>query len=318
MRRKGRCRFGSWLWIGLLVSLAGASVTSGGEFVLYDNFNDSARISPEKWFGSETKRPNSMLEAYRLVASGKLHLSAVGYGGIGSNVGRRTGSFGLGVKTSRPITALQAELTVTHANAQGCRENTLSAQGRAQLVAFFFHHGEERRKGDLTGEVVAVFEKVADSKEGHFIRALVLKCTSWSCSKGESIKALLFHRTWRLSEPDTMRIEWEPEASQFVFTVSADAQTGETRRITYDKALGPLKPPKVQRQRLRVRSHGANCRSGRRGVLMTASVDDVYLRFLDAKASAALSSRALTSSVARRGEMTSPPQREVSSGESEW
>ena len=293
MKRDELAPLGWWAVLGLSVLLAGASLASGDELVLHDHFDDSHRIRPDKWVGSETRRPHWILEAARFVAGGKLHLSAVGYGGMGSNLGRETGSFGLGVQTSRPITALQAELTVTRAMAQPCAENALSTQGRAQLVGFFFNDGSRSRKGDLTGDVVAVLEKVADSKDGHFIRAIVLRCTSWTCTTGETIKALLFQRTWTLSQPEVLRMEWEPLDSQFVFTVNPGAEGEETRRIAYGKALRPSKSPQIQLQRIRVRHHGANCQAGRRGVLMTVAVDDVYLRFLDPGAIAALSSQAV-------------------------
>lgn len=317
MRLQHLARLGRWVVLGLSITLAGAAFTSGNELVLYDNF-ETSRIQPDKWFGSETRRPNSLTEASRFVAGGKLHLSAVAYGGMRSNKGRRTGSFGLGVKTSRPISALQAELTVTSAMAQTCPENTLSTQARAQLVGFFFNDGSRSAKGDLSGDVVALIEKVADSKDGNFIRALVLRCTSWSCSKGDPIKALLFTHKWTLSEPNVMRIEWKPETTQFVFTLNPGGSTEETRRIAYDKAIGPLKPPTQQKQRVRVRHHGANCKSGRRGVLINVAVDDVQLRFLDSNATIALSSQSLTTVTPPEGETTSTSRREVSHSETEW
>ena len=310
MRPDGLIQWVGWIVFGLSVSLAWASPSLGGAFVLYDDFAGS-RIRPDQWYGSETRRPGAILEASRFVADGKLHLSVVGYGRMGSNDGSRTGHFGLGVKTSRSITALQAELTVTNATVQTCTENTRSTQGRAQLVGFFFNDGGSRGKGDLTGDVVALLEKVADSQDGHFIRALVLRCQSWSCSKGESIKAILFKRKWTLGEPDVLRMEWEPERSQFVFTVNPGAAAGETRRIAYDKALGPHQAPERQRQRVRVRSQGANCKAGRRGVVMTASVDDVYLQFLDPQAVATLSSQALTPGTRTDGGVPLPSSREI-------
>ena len=112
----------------------------------------------------------------------------------------------------------------------------MRSQARAEPSSWgsFFNDGTRSARGDLTGDVVALLEKVADSRDGNFIRALVLHCSSWSCSKGQTIKALLFKRKWKLSEPDALRIEWEPSASQFVFTVNPGSATEETRRIAYD------------------------------------------------------------------------------------
>jgi hypothetical protein len=267
----------------------------GRELVLYDRF-ERPRIEPDKWFGSETRRPSAILEASRFVKGGKLYLIAVGYGDMGSNAGRQTGSFGLGVKTPRSITALQAELTVTNVMAQTCAANAESTQARAQLVGFFFNDGSDsqRQKGDLSGDVVAVLEKMADSRDGNLIRATVLRCVSWTCSQGQTIKALLFKRKWTLSQPDVLRIEWEPSNSQFVFTVNPGAEGEEIRRIAYDSALRPLQPPQWQLQRIRVRHHGANCQAGRRGALMNVAVDDVYVRFLERQAIGAVSSEAVT------------------------
>jgi hypothetical protein len=260
--------------------LPAMSFTWGGEFVLYDHF-ETARIEPDKWFGSEARRPHRVLEASRFVKEGKLYLIAVGYGDTGSNAGRQTGSFGLGLKPSGSLTGLQAELTVTNVMAQTCAANAESTQARAQLVGFFFNDGSgsQRQKGDLTGEVVAVLEKVADSRDGHFVRAIVLRCTSWTCTTGETIKALLFQHKWALSEPDVLRIEWRPLGSQFVFTVNPGAEGEETRRIAYDPAIRPHPPSQRQIQRIRVRHHGANCQAGRRAALMTVAVDNVYVRF---------------------------------------
>jgi hypothetical protein len=271
------------------------SFTWGGEFVLHDHF-ETPRIEPDNWFGSETRRPHRVLEASRFVKGGKLYLIAVGYGDTGSNAGRQTGSFGLGLKPSGSLTGLQAELTVTNVMAQTCVANAESTQARAQLVGFFFNDGSgsQRPKGDLRGEVVAVLEKVADSRDGRFIRAIVLRCTSWTCTTGETIKALLFKRTWELGEPDILRMAWEPSNSEFVFSINPGAEGEETRRIAYGPALRPRQPPQFQLQRIRLRHHGANCQAGRRGALLHVAVDDVYVRFLGPQAIAAISSEAVT------------------------
>jgi len=278
----------------LMAFLPTMSFTWGGEFVLYDHF-ETPRIEPDKWFGSETRRPHRVLEASRFVKGGKLYLIAVGYGDTGSNAGRQTGSFGLGLKPSGSLTGLQAELTVTNVMAQTCAENAESTQARAQLVGFFFNggSGSQRQKGDLTGDVVAVLEKVADSRDGNLIRAIVLRCMSWTCSQGQTIKALLFKRKWTLSQPDVLRIEWEPSNFQFVFSVNPGVEAEETRRIAYDPALRPHPPSQRQLQRIRVRHHGANCQAGRRAALMTVAVDDVYVRFPGPQATQAVASESV-------------------------
>ena len=306
-RGLGRWR-GSWGALGL--SLLCISFAWGGEFVVYDPF-EGARIEPDKWFGSASRRSSSILEASRFVAGGKLRLSIVGYGGQGSDSGRRTASFGLERRAARPMTAIQAEMTVASAMAETCPNNAESSQGRAQLVSSFFNHGGSGAKGDRRGDVVAVLEKVADSRDGHLIRAIVLRCASWTCATGEMIKALRFERQWRLSEADVLRMAWEPLASQFVFTVNPGAATEEIRRIAYDKTMGPLKPPERQRARIRVRHHGANCQSGRRGVVMDVAVDDVQIRFLDAQARAALAAQEWTPAAPPEGAPLSPSRREI-------
>lgn len=317
MKRNGLARWGRWIVLGLLVSLTGASVSSGEDLVLYDNFDGLAHISPDKWFGSETRRPNAILEASRFVTDGKLRLIAAGYGGTGSNHGRQTGHFGLGVKTSRPITALQAEVTITNRMAQSCPENPLSTQSRAQLLGFFFNDGTRHHPEDLTGDIVAVLEKVADSKDGHFTRAVVLRCTSRSCGTGDTIKALLFKRSWLLNQPDVLRIEWDPPKSQFIFSLNPGTEAEETRHIGYGKVTHPSEPPKFQRQRIRVRNHGANCTSGRRGVLMNVSVDDVYLRFLDPKATFGFESKVPVSVLPSNRATPQPPPVKITAGSTE-
>lgn len=288
MRKLATPRWGWWMgW--LLTGWVGASVAWGSTWTLHDNFEASARIEPNKWFGSESRQPSSIREASRYVADGKLQLSAVGYGGNQASTGRRTASFGLGLRTPPPITAIQAELTVTNAVAEACSDNEHATQGRAQLVSSFFIHEGSGKRGDLTGHVVALLEKVVDSRDGNFIRALALRCVSWSCGQGKLIKSLLFKRTWRLHEADIFRIEWEPSAHHLMFSVNPGSADKETHRIPYDKAMTPLKAPKQQRQRVRIRHHGANCKAGRRGVLMHVAVDDVYLQLWDAKRTAAFS-----------------------------
>lgn len=310
MRQDNLTRGRWWLGLGLSLFFASVRVTFGEGLVLHDDFDTSALILPDKWESSETRRPNSIREATRYVDGGKLYLSAVGYGGMRSNEGRQTGTFGLGVKTSGLITALQAELTVTDRVAQACPENRLSTQGRAQLVGFFFNDGSRSAEGDLTGDIVAVMEKVVDSQAGQFIRGLVLRCTSWSCSSGEMIKALLFKRPWVLNQPDVLRMEWEPSESQFVFSVNPESDAAQTRRIGYDKASGSSQPPTRQLQRIRVRHHGANCESGRRVALMSVAVDDVYLRFLDPKTAFGLGSKATLA--------VTPPSRSVTADITDW
>ena len=111
---------------------------------------------------------------------------------------------------------------------------------------------------------------------------------------GETIKALLFKYKWELSQPDVLRIAWEPQGSEFVFSVNPGAAGEEIRRIAYDPALRPRQSPQFQLQRIRLRHHGANCQAGRRGVLLHVAVDDVYVRFPGPPATQTVSSKAVT------------------------
>ena len=198
---------GWWVRLWVTITLASASLTWAEPFVLHDGFEE-ARIAPGRWMGMATQGRQSLREMGRFIADGKLHLIAVGYGNNWLNRGREIGSVGLGVQTNRPVTALEAEMTVLTASVDPCPENANSTQGRAQLAGFFFNVGSPRVKGDQTGDYMAQLEKVADSRAGRFIRAQVLRCTSPSCARAKSIKALLFKQRWVLNKPDVLRIEW--------------------------------------------------------------------------------------------------------------
>lgn len=254
-----------------------ASVASAKDLTIYDDFNDNPSIDSAKWFGTQSTHAAATLENYRIINDGQLFLGVVGYGRENGNTGRRTGGFGVGMRNKKLVSAIQADFELLRGAAPNCAGNTAVAQARAQLAGTFLN--------DKNSEYLAILEKVVDGKEGNFIRAILVRCESKRCGKGETLKALIFDHTWEESESFTLNITWDPSNSQFLYMVKPEGgQSSETRRISYDKDIVPVHGLKHQKQRIRVKTHSANCAKPIGGTFLHLAVDNVMLGYLDEEA----------------------------------
>jgi hypothetical protein len=104
------------------------------QLTLYDAFT-TRLLPPAKWDGvaSGLIRPGAA-ELLRSVHRGRLRLLLLAYGNTVSASGRGFVQLGLAFPTPSPITAVQAEMTVTHAFAQDCPANAASSLAEMQLV----------------------------------------------------------------------------------------------------------------------------------------------------------------------------------------
>jgi hypothetical protein len=115
---------------------------------LYDDFQGT-QLDPAKWAGDQTAAilsegvpAGGLLDAVREVVLGRLRLGARHYGSAGNDNGTQTGRFRLSFFHPQPVTAIDATLLVTRAEAIGCASNPgVRARARVRLSGFFFNTG---------------------------------------------------------------------------------------------------------------------------------------------------------------------------------
>ena len=251
---------------------------SDAQLVPYDDFSEPL-IDPDRWHGNETpsRGANPNTEAARFIDAGQLILGLRSYGGTDRDTGRRSGNFGLAVTGSGRVTAMQAEVTIRNALVEDCPDNPVSTRARAQLIGYFFNDGSSSGPGDVTGDVLASIEKRVDSRTGPGFLALIVKCASPGCQTSDTLGFHVFSTPTALGQADTLRLEWDEAGEQFTFTVNPGGPDEEVQTLSYAGRVTNMAPSDFQLDRLRVRTQGANCLSGRRQVMIDTRYDDVQL-----------------------------------------
>jgi hypothetical protein len=259
----------------ILVAFPGVS---SGQLLLYDDF-EQRRIDPEKWHGGEisvgASAPNA--ESSRRIAGGQLRLRLTSYGEITSDVGSPAdfGVLRLRINNPGPVTAIQADVTVTRAVAEGCPANPLDSRVRAQLSGVFFNDGSSSGPGDQTGDIRVSIEKRRDSFGADTIRALVTRCIDPECDNTENLRARTFDTVWSLGVPDTLGLEWDPNNDRFIFSANPGTPNEETEVLAYN--VSDDNPPINDFKQLRLVNSIANCTATRTRGSMTALFDNVML-----------------------------------------
>jgi hypothetical protein len=264
--------------MGLFV-LVGTPAHAFGPLVLYDNFN-TGLIDPNKWEGSEmdfgTLAPNT--EASRTIVSRRLRLLLTSYGGTGSNSGT-PGVAGVRLRLTNPsgITTMQAKVTITQVEAEGCAANPSSTRVRANVVGRFFNDGSSTGPGDETGDILASLQKVRSTNAGDVIEASVTRCTTPTCGPFQSVFFQVFTTTWALGVADTLGLQWDQANAQLVFVVNAKTPTEESIIFSYSGLLTDTTLPGQDLKQVSVGNAVANCMVGRKKGAITATFDNVQV-----------------------------------------
>jgi hypothetical protein len=262
----------------LTLFLLAFPVTSIAQLALYDDFGQR-RIDPDKWHGGETSvgasAPNA--ESDRNIANGQLRLLLTSYGETTSDIGSPAdgGIMRLRINNPEPVTAMQGDVTVTRALAQGCPENTTASRVRAQLSGAFFNDGSSPGFGDQTGDVRASIEKRRDSTGADTILAVVSRCIDTGCDNTDTLDSFRFVTGWSVGVADTLGVGWDPANDRFIFSVNPGTTTEETEALAY--TVSDANPPINAFKQLRILNSIANCTATRRRGSMTALFDNVML-----------------------------------------
>jgi hypothetical protein len=262
--------------IGVLV-LAGTPAHAFGPLVLYDNFTTGG-IDPNKWHGSELSfgagAPNT--EASRTIVNRQLRLRLTSYGRTDSNSGT-PGVAGLRLRVTNPsvITAMQAKVTITQVEAEGCAANPSPTRLQANVVGHFFNDGSSTGPGDATGNILADLRKVRSTNAGDRIEASVTRCTTATCAPFQNVLFQVFSTPWVVGRADTLSLQWDEANDQFVFVVNPDTPTEEMIVLSYRGLLTDTTPPVIDLKQVSVGNAVANCMAGRKKGAITATFDNV-------------------------------------------
>lgn len=255
----------------MAVFLTAGPATSHAGLVLYDSFNDFA-IDPHKWSGFESESGGDTEIGRRLVL-GSLRMNYVSYGGNTSDSGRPGGSQGLSARNPDAVTALQVDMTLLEATAQGCPANSLASRSRMQIVGDFFNDGSgDPMTGDRTGNYRAIIQKVLDSTEGRRIEAIIIRCLNASCSNQVTLMFDTFATTWTPFVKHTLRLEWEPWNSQFVFTVNPGRRQ---EQIVLPYSVEEVVPAVFPFKNISLSTSMPNCTAGRKKTSADGLFDNV-------------------------------------------
>lgn len=256
--------------------------TASAQFILYSDFGGSA-IDPSKFFVNDTIGGSSTptTETLHILQRGRLRQLITQYGGVGSSSGRAMGAGRLSIDDPTGITAMQARVIVTRAEAQACATNAETSFGSAEVNGRFFNDGTSTGAGDQTGEISAVTRKVFDAVAGAVIEAGIFRCVDASCSATSSVVPVqTFNTGWAFNKAHTMTLLWDPANDRFLHSVKPVFGPEETVILSYAGILpSDTDPPvlTVGTDNLVVRALTANCAGDRKRVVMEALFDDLMI-----------------------------------------
>jgi hypothetical protein len=247
--------------------------------VLYDNFS---KFDPAKWRGEEFQPGESspLEETSRMIVNGKLQLFVLSWGSEANDTGFSGGGL-TRVRHPNPnaVTALQADVAVVQATAQGCRDNPNQADARAQLQGIFFNDGSSSGVGDETGDVRARFQKRFDSTNGRQILLQVIRCNDPGCNgTTQLISPIVFNTPWAFGQVHTLRLVWDQASHRFTGFVMSGKTIVEFHDFTYDpNTLPDTLPPGFAEKVLRVQVNNVNCTEGATLGAIQALFDNVFV-----------------------------------------
>ena len=239
--------------------------------VLYDSFSDFT-IDPNKWSGFEAESGGDT-EIGRRLTLGSLRMSYTAFGSNTSDSGRPGGTQGLSARNADAITAMQVDMTFLEATAQGCPANSQTSRARMQILGDFFNDGSgDPMTSDRTGNYRVGIQKVLDSSQGRRIEAFINRCENASCSTQPTLVSDVFVTSWAPFVKDTLRVEWEPWNSQFVFTVNPGRRQ---EQIVLPYSAEEVVPAVLPFKNIDVSNSMANCTAGRRRSTSDGVFDNV-------------------------------------------
>jgi len=251
----------SILTIGFL--LIGFRGIPAAQLRLYDDFSANS-IDPDKWHGVEGSGGQSLspnTEITRRITANQLELHLTSYGATTSNSGTGlAGNNRLRLNDPNAVTTIQVDMVVMESLRQDCPANGTPTRTRTMVNGAFFNDGASTGPADRTGDVVARIDKQAD-RAGHIIAAVILRCEDPECDTTSTLNFRIFARHWTIGASDTLKLEWQPNAHQFLAAVNPGSTREEIAILPY--AVSDLNPAAFAFKELRIQNQVANCTSER-------------------------------------------------------
>ena len=180
---------------------------------LYDDFHGT-QLDPAKWVGEQGL---PLLDTAREVVSNRLHLSARSYGSPSVSSPRWRVAF----IQSSAVTAIEATLQVTGAEAVGCDGNAEPARAQARLSGYFFNASPTGSSNGRTDDVFAFVrvQRFSDSTDPEHVLQIVgfvLHCRNSDCSATDTLGDVNLG-TVNLWQSVRLRIQWDQANHRFIF-----------------------------------------------------------------------------------------------------
>jgi hypothetical protein len=251
---------------------------------LYDDFHGT-QLDPAKWAGDQTAAVFSeglpaggLLDAVREVVLGRLRLGARHYGSPGNDNGAQTGRFRLSFFHPQPVTAIDATLLVTRAEAVGCASNPgVRARTRARLSGFFFNTGSAPASPPSNSNDVLAFvsvQRLSDSTDPEHVLQIVGSlqlCTDSSCNATVTLHDVSLG-TVHLWQPVRLRIQWDQANHRFIF------QRDHQAEVYVPYTVADTQPSLLPAKRVELAQDAPNCTTvPRANAFMELLVDKVLV-----------------------------------------
>jgi hypothetical protein len=212
---------------------------------LYDDFHGT-RLDPPKWVADQSEGLPlfGLQDAVREVILGRLRLGANSYANPTRSISPRWRA----VFTASPrVTAIDATLMVTRAEAVGCASNTAAVtQANARLSGFFFNTAPTGPTAGSLNDVLAFVrvERWSDSTDPEYVlqvHGYVLRCNDPDCNATDSLGTVSLG-TVHLWQPVRLLIQWDQANHRFIF--QRDRQAAVYAPYTVPDTLPSLMPVK--------------------------------------------------------------------------
>jgi hypothetical protein len=251
---------------------------------LYDDFHGT-QLDPAKWAGDQSAAitisslpVGGLLDAVREVLFGRLRLGARYYGSPSLDTGAPSGRLRLSFTKPAPVTAIDATLLVTRAEAVGCASNQeFAARAQARLSGFFFN--TTTPPTPIVGNTNDVFafvrvQRWSDSTDPEHVLQIVgfvLLCLDPYCN-GTSQLGTVSLGTVYLWQPVRLRIQWDQANHRFIF------QRGHQAEVYVDYIVPDIQPSLFPFKRVELAHEVPNCTTApRANAFMELLVDKVLV-----------------------------------------